>query len=669
MMIAPARVVGIMVRINAKLFFKPTVLNSFMPTIQQLFQPDSRLATTVRGFAPRASQTTMAEAVAVALKKRGQLVVEAETGTGKTYAYLVPTLLSDGKAIISTGTKNLQEQLYHRDLPALKAVLAPKKSVALLKGRGNYLCLHRMNQALIASGQQSKDLQSQLVAVRSWAQRTDDGDVGTINILQEDAEVLPLVTSTAENCLGRDCPDFDECYVVKARKKALDADLVVVNHHLFFADMALKDVGFGELIPAADAVIFDEAHQLPDIASQYFGEAVSSRQLQELAHEMKLLYLATLKDLKQLDKAADKLLTSLRDFRLVFSHDPSRGNWRVFRQQPAVQAAALVVEEHLSFFHEVLKSALGRHSDLDNGYERCGQFLHKWQQLQVTERSGFSFWFETTPRQFTLHQTPLSVADKFGSYLRASNMAWIFTSATLAVNEDFSHFTEQLGLHQPNTLCLPSPFDFQQQALLCLPRYLPQPHERGMSDAIIEIVSQVLDANQHGGTFVLFTSHRMLQLVAQQLAMVTDRPLLVQGSTSKRDLLEQFIAQGNGVLLGTASFWEGVDVRGDALRCVIIDKLPFASPDEPLLQARVEDCQLRGVDAFAQVQLPQAVIALKQGAGRLIRDANDSGVLIVCDQRLVSKPYGGIFLQSLPNMRRSRELSDAIEFLKQRDRP
>ena len=328
-----------------------------------------------------------------------------------------------------------------------------------------------------------------------------------------------------------------------------------------------------------------------------------------------------------------------------------------------------MVEEHLSFFHEVLKSALGRHSDLDNGYERCGQFLHKWQQLQATERSGFSFWFETTPRQFTLHQTPLSVADKFGGYLRASNMAWVFTSATLAVNEDFSHFTEQLGLHQPSTLCLPSPFDFQQQALLCLPRYLPQPHERGMSDAIIEIVSQVLDANQQGGTFVLFTSHRMLQLVAQQLAMVTDRPLLVQGSTSKRDLLEQFIAQGNGVLLGTASFWEGVDVRGDALRCVIIDKLPFASPDEPLLQARVEDCQLRGVDAFAQVQLPQAVIALKQGAGRLIRDANDSGVLIVCDQRLVSKPYGGIFLQSLPNMRRSRELSDAIEFLQQRDRP
>ncbi|WP_127346941.1 ATP-dependent DNA helicase [Pseudidiomarina mangrovi] len=640
-----------------------------MPTIKQLFQPDSRLATTVRGFAPRASQTTMAEAVAKALKQRGQLVVEAETGTGKTYAYLVPTLLSDGKAIISTGTKNLQEQLFHRDLPALKAVLAPNKSVALLKGRGNYLCLHRLNQALIASGQHNKTLQSQLVAVRSWSQRTDDGDVGTINILQEDAEVLPQVTSTAENCLGRDCPDFDDCYVVKARKKALEADLVVVNHHLFFADMALKDVGFGELIPAADAVIFDEAHQLPDIASQYFGEAVSSRQVQELAHEMKLLYLATLKDLKQLDKAADKLLTSLRDFRLVFANDPSRGNWRTFRQQAAVQAAALVVEEHLSFFHEVLKSALGRHNDLDNGYERCGQFLHKWQQLQDTSRTGYSFWFETTPRQFTLHQTPLSVADKFGGYLRASNMAWIFTSATLAVNEDFHHFTDQLGLHQPTTLCLPSPFDFQQQALLCLPRYLPQPHERGMAEAILQIVTQVLDANQQGGTFVLFTSHRMLQMIAQQLALVTERPLLVQGSTSKRDLLEQFITQGNGVLLGTSSFWEGVDVRGDALRCVIIDKLPFASPDDPLLQARVEDCQLRGIDAFAQVQLPQAVIALKQGAGRLIRDASDRGVLIVCDQRLVSKPYGGIFLQSLPNMRRSRDLNDAIEFLQQCDTP
>jgi ATP-dependent DNA helicase DinG len=635
----------------------------FMSKVTSQFQADGVLARTLTGFRARPSQTTMAEAVERALAQKSQLVVEAETGTGKTFAYLVPVLLSGGKAIVSTGTKALQEQLFHRDLPALRDALAPRKMVALLKGRANYLCLHRMNQAVAHSGELSKEQQSQLVEVRKWAQRTDDGDVGALNILQEDAAILPQVTSTVDNCLGRDCPDYDACYLVKARKKAMDADLVVVNHHLFFADMALKDVGFGELVPQADAVIFDEAHQLPDIASQYFGEAVSSRQLQELAHELKVLYLTELKDLRQIDKAADKLLGSLKDWRLVFPTDPMRGNWRDFSKQPAVQLAANVVAEHLEFLREVCKSALGRHQDLDNAYERCVQFLHKWQQLQDVSRTGFSFWFETTVRQVTLHQTPLSVADKFGGYLQRSDMAWVFTSATLAVGEDFSHFTEQLGIEQAESLCLPSPFNFNEQALLCLPRYLPQPHERDMPSALLEVVCEVLEHNETGGTFVLFTSHRMLQMIAKLLVTRTDRPLLVQGSTSKRDLLEQFIAAGNGILLGTSSFWEGVDVRGDALRCVIIDKLPFASPDDPLLQARVEDCRLRGIDPFAQVQLPQAVIALKQGAGRLIRDADDRGVLIVCDQRLVTKPYGGIFLTSLPAMRRTRSLDVALEFL------
>lgn len=376
-----------------------------------------------------------------------------------------------------------------------------------------------------------------------------------------------------------------------------------------------------------------------------------------------MLYLTELKDLKQLDKAADKLLGSLKDWRLAFPHEPMRGNWRNYSKQAAVKLAAHLVAEQLGFLRDVCQTALGRNQDLDNAYERCVQFLHKWDQLQEVDRTGYSFWFETSPRQVTLHQTPLSVADKFGGYLERSDMAWIFTSATLAVGTDFSHFTEQLGLTQAATLCLASPFDFANQALLCLPRYLPQPHERDMGDAILAIVQQVLRHNQSGGTFVLFTSHRMLQLIAKQLELLTQRPLFVQGSTSKRELLQQFIAAGNGVLLGTASFWEGVDVRGDALRCVIIDKLPFASPDDPLLQARVEDCRLRGVDPFAQVQLPQAIIALKQGAGRLIRDADDRGVLIVCDQRLVTKAYGGLFLNSLPSMRRTRDLKVALEFL------
>lgn len=634
-----------------------------MAAVEDVFSPTGLLSKTIQGFHPRQAQVDMATAIELSLKKNTQLVVEAETGTGKTFAYLSPVLLSKKKAIISTGTKNLQEQLFHRDLPALRDALAPEKQVALLKGRANYLCTHRLQQAVSHSGELSKDLQQQLVQVKQWAVRTRSGDVGELNVLQEDAAVLPHVTSTVENCLGRDCPDYDQCHLVKARKSALEADIVVVNHHLFFADMALKDVGFGELIPAAGAVVFDEAHQLPDIASQYFGEAVSSRQLHELAQEIKLLYLTEVKDLRQLDAVGDKLISSLRDWRLAFPTDPQRGNWREWSQHEPVIAAAARVTESLELMQQVLKSALGRHQDLDQAYERCVLFMQKWEQLLSTDRTGFSFWFETTARQITLHQTPLSVADKFGGYVRASEMSWVFTSATLAIGESFNHFTEQLGLQDAQTLRLASPFNFSSQAMLCMPRFLPQPHEREMEAALLDIARQVVDANP-GGTFLLFTSHRMLQRIAQQLEAFTDRLILTQGSTSKRELLDAFVNDGKAVLLGTSSFWEGVDVRGDALRCVVIDKLPFASPDDPLLQARVEDCRLRGVEPFTKVQLPQAVIALKQGAGRLIRDRHDSGVLIVCDNRLVNKGYGKTFLASLPPMQRTRSLEQALEFLK-----
>lgn len=641
-----------------------------MATVADVFAENGILQQTFPGFYPRAAQTEMAAAIAAALVKpaagttaaENQLVVEAETGTGKTFAYLTPVLLSTSKAIISTGTKNLQEQLFHRDLPALRDALAPEKQVALLKGRSNYLCIHRLAQAVAHSGEYNSAVQQQLVNVKQWSNRTSSGDTGELNVLTEDAAVLPLVTSTVDNCLGRDCPSYDECYLVKARKKALDADIVVVNHHLFFADMALKDVGFGELIPAASAVIFDEAHQLPDIASNYFGEAVSTRQLHEMAQEAKLLYLTEVKDLRQLDAVADKLISALRDWRLAFPHDPQRGNWREWSQQAPIQQAAKQVTDALDLLLAVTKSALGRHQDLDQVYERATSFALKWEQLLSTERTGYSFWFETTPRQVTLHQTPLSVADKFGGYVDNSEMSWIFTSATLAIGESFSHFTDQLGLYSARTLRLASPFDFASQALLCMPRFMPQPHEYGVDEQLFELVTEILEVNA-GGTFVLFTSHRMLRKVAERLVNVTDRPVLTQGSTSKRELLANFVAAGNAVLLGTSSFWEGVDVRGDALKCVIIDKLPFASPDDPLLQARVEDCRLRGIDPFAHVQLPQAVIALKQGAGRLIRDRHDSGVLIVCDNRLVTKAYGKTFLASLPAMQRTRSLTTAKEFL------
>lgn len=635
-----------------------------MATVLSVFKPTGELAQAIKNFQPRAAQQQMAEAIAATVKKKGELVVEAETGTGKTFAYLAPVLLGKGKAIVSTGTKNLQEQLFHRDLPTLRKVLAPEKVVALLKGRSNYLCLHRMEQATQQAGQFSKDIQNQLITVKRWATSTRSGDVGELNALAEDASVLPQVTSTQDNCLGRDCPVYEDCHLVKARKEAMEADIVVVNHHLFFADMALKDTGFGELIPSVDTVVFDEAHQIPDIASQYFGETVSSRQLTEMCEELQRLCMTELKDLSQASAMARTLLQSLKDWRLLFPRDPMRGNWRDWRKKPDVAEVAERVQERLTLLTDVMKTAIGRNKDFDNLHERAEQHLTIWRQLMDVDRTGYSFWFETTPRHVSLHQTPLSVAKTFGGYIKRNKMSWVFTSATLAVNSKFDYFTKRLGIDDADTLLLESPFDFAKQAKLCLPRYLPEANDPNRHQMLTEIAEQCVKVNR-GGTFLLFTSHRMLQQMAAILRDRLDRDILVQGESGKTELLETFTKKGNAVLLGTSSFWEGVDVRGEALRCVIIDKLPFASPDDPLLNARVEDARLRGVDAFGTIQLPQAIIALKQGAGRLIRDKDDSGVLIVCDSRLVTRQYGKQFLSSLPAMSRTRNLNEALSFLAQ----
>jgi len=635
-----------------------------MATVLSVFKPTGELAQAITNFQPRAAQQQMAEAIAATVKKKGQLVVEAETGTGKTFAYLAPVLLGKGKAIISTGTKNLQEQLFHRDLPTLRKVLAPEKVVALLKGRSNYLCLHRMEQATQQAGQFSKDIQNQLITVKRWSTTTRSGDMGELNALAEDAAVRPQVTSTQDNCLGRDCPVYEDCHLVKARKEAMEADIVVVNHHLFFADMALKDTGFGELIPSVDTVVFDEAHQIPDIASQYFGETVSSRQLTELCEELQRLCMTELKDLSQASAMARTLLQTLKDWRLLFPRDPMRGNWRDWRKKAEVAEVAERVQERLTLLTDVMKTAIGRNKDFDNLHERAEQHLYIWRQLMDVDRTGYSFWFETTPRHVSLHQTPLSVAKTFGGYIKRNKMSWVFTSATLAVNGQFDYFTKRLGIDEADTLLLESPFDFAKQAKLCLPRYLPEANDPNRHQMLTEIAEQCVKVNR-GGTFLLFTSHRMLQQMATILRERLDREILVQGESGKTELLDTFTKQGNAVLLGTSSFWEGVDVRGEALKCVIIDKLPFASPDDPLLNARVEDARLRGVDAFSTIQLPQAIIALKQGAGRLIRDKDDSGVLIVCDSRLVTRQYGKQFLSSLPAMSRTRDLNEALNFLAQ----
>ncbi|OLF74962.1 ATP-dependent helicase [Pseudoalteromonas haloplanktis] len=631
--------------------------------IKQLFSATGPLALSIDGYTPRQPQIDMAVAVEDALKTRSQLVVEAGTGTGKTFAYLAPALKSKGKTIISTGSKALQEQLYHRDLPVLVRALGAAKKTALLKGRANYLCTYRLTQHVAHVPTDDPDVMHQLAMVAKFASETHSGDLADCIGIEEDAKVLPYVSSTADNCLGKECPDFQECYIRKARLKAGDADVVVINHHLFFADMAVKESGFAELMPNADAYIFDEAHQLSEIASDYFGETMSTKKLVDLINDLRAIYRAEIPDMLQLGKSLNKLETSVADLRLQFGVDGSRGDWREKLSNKLICSALHRVISDLEFVYQVLKLCLERSDKIEHPFERVLAFKGQLERVFDTAQTGFSYWYETTRRYLTINITPLNVSAKFALMMKESGSGFVFTSATLSVDNELSHFNASLGLKPKQSMMVDSPFDYENQALLCLPRYLPQSHEDNMPHAIVKLTLELIKSAK-GRCFVLFTSYRMMHLVAEGLTTQMDYPVYMQGQMSKRIILEKFTRHGNAVLLGTASFWEGVDVRGSTLSCVIIDKLPFAAPDDPLLQAKMQDCQMQGKDPFAHIQLPQAVIALKQGVGRLIRDNKDKGVLVICDNRLVTRQYGQVFLKSLPPMRRTRSLEDANTFLK-----
>ncbi len=635
--------------------------------IEKTFSQKGALGKAIPGFQPRQAQIDMAQAVAKAIAGESQLVVEAGTGTGKTFAYLVPALLSGKKTIISTGSKNLQEQLFHRDLPLMTSALGFHGNVALLKGRSNYLCLDRLSRQMVESHTNDAadpQLLTQLVKVRSWSSETKTGDLGECDSLPEDSMIIPTITSTNDNCLGKECPSYTDCFVSKARRRAMDADVVVVNHHLFLADLAIKETGFGELIPEADVFIFDEAHQLPDIASQYFGQSVSSRQIQDLAKDIEIAYRTEAKDMRQLQKVGEKLVQSAMDLRIVLGDSGYRGNWREAMASPSILREVERVKDSLEFAIDVLKIALGRSQLLDTAFERANLIKGRIDRVCDVSITGYSYWFDTTPRHFSLHITPLSVADKFHEQIEMKQGSWIFTSATLAVNEDFGHFTHRLGLKPSEQFSLPSPFDYESQARLCVPRYLPEPNSPGLADKLVHMLAPVIEQNE-GRCFFLCTSHSMMRELGEKFREILDLPVLLQGETSKQKTLAEFMELGNALLVATGAFWEGIDVRGDTLSCVIIDKLPFTAPDDPLLKARIEDCRLRGGDPFSQVQLPDAVITLKQGVGRLIRDKKDKGALIICDNRLVTRDYGGIFLGSLPPIPRTRDLGVVKSFLAQ----
>lgn len=602
----------------------------------------------------------MAEIVAGALDDNQTLIVEAGTGTGKTFAYLLPALLSGKKVIISTGTRNLQDQLFHKDLPVVRKALGVAAEMALLKGRANYLCLHRLELAE-GGGRLGRGQSVEVSRIRAWAGRTGSGDIAEVTDIPEASGIWPLVTSTADNCLGSECPRFLDCHVMKARRKAQEADVLVINHHLFFADLAIREEGFAELLPGADAFILDEAHQLPEVAGRFFGLSLSSRQLLELARDTLAEQLRDAPDFAILTERAQSLERSVMALRLALGEEPRRAPWHRVAELPAVVCAFSDLSETLTGLSAALKEAAVRGKGLENCLRRSEELERRLCSFTQAEKEDSVYWFETHARSFTLSLTPLEVATVFQEHVRKYHSAWIFTSATLAVGEEFDHFKSRLGLQDARTLRLDSPFDFARNALLYHPSGLPDPSSPGYTRSLIEIVLPVLAASR-GRAFLLFTSYRALREAATGLDGRLNYPLLVQGSLPKAELLNRFRELGNAVLLGTASFWEGVDVRGEALSCVIIDKLPFASPSDPVVQARIEARRRRGGNPFTEYQIPHAVITLKQGVGRLIRDHHDRGVLMLCDPRLLCRPYGRLFLDSLPPMARTRSLARVQRF-------
>jgi len=638
------------------------------------------LAQAIPAFAPRPAQQDLAAAVAEAFEQRDTLIAEAGTGTGKTFAYLVPAILSGLKTIVSTGTRALQDQLYHRDLPRVRDALGRGLKTALLKGRANYLCRYRLEKAKGEPRFASREQVALFSRIVAWAGRTRLGDLAELEALPDDSPLLPVVTSTAENCLGGECPFWGECFVVQARQRAQAADLVVVNHHLLLADLALKQEGFGEILPGAQAFVVDEAHQLPELAAQFFGESLSARPLVELARDA----LAECKDtpgaLATLQEPARALEHAVRALRAAMDALPVRATRQRALAQVEVEDALEALDRVLADLEEALAPLREAAPGFDSAWTRAQEFrarLRRWCSEAPAATAaddddgddggddsaaddGSVLWYELSPRGFRLSRTPLDVAGPLARHRESSHAAWVFTSATLAVEGRFEHYANKLGLVAPRTLLAPSPFEWARQALCYLPPRMPDPSTRDYTRAVLDAVRPVLEASG-GRAFVLFASHRALREAAE-LLRDAPWPLFVQGDAPRGVLLQRFRESGNGVLLGTASFREGVDVAGDALSVVVIDKLPFAAPDDPVFEARLEAIRRAGGHPFRDEQLPQAVIALKQGAGRLIRTERDRGVLVLCDPRLLTKSYGRVFLDSLPPMPRTRAIEEVAAF-------
>ena len=608
----------------------------------------------------------MARAVAAAIAGNSVLVAEAGTGTGKTFASLVPALLSGGKVIISTGTKTLQDQLFGRDIQVVRKALKVPVTVAVLKGRANYVCHYYVERAQNEGRFPTRDDARYLPIIANFAKNSATGDKSDLPAVPENAAIWSYVTSTRENCLGSDCAHYSKCFVMEARKQALAADVVVVNHHLFFADVVLRDEGVSELLPASNTIIFDEAHQLPETASLFFGQTVSTSQLIELARDTRIEAAASAKDFAPLPEATQALDKATRDLRLVFKEDNGRFPFQALARNRAFEPALAVLCEKLDALVAMLETQAERGEGLEKCWQRAQSLAASVRRWRDHDDPEFVRWLELFNHALHLNATPLSIAEVFQAQINDHARSWIFTSATLSVGGDFSHYNAQMGLAEASAQSWESPFDYSTHALLYVPKGMPEPNTPDYTQAVVAAALPAIEASG-GRAFMLFTSLRAMREGYELLKDAFFRrklefPLMMQGEGSRTELLERFRRIGNAVLVGSQSFWEGVDVRGDALSLVVIDKLPFAPPDDPLLAARIERINRDGRNAFVEYQLPQAVITLKQGAGRLIRDESDRGVLMICDPRLFSKGYGKRILRSLPTMKGTRDVEDVIAF-------
>lgn len=645
--------------------------SDWVEDVELAFSSSGALGAANLRFQPRVAQTDMALAVARAIREKRPLVVEAGTGVGKTYAYLVPVLLSGARALISTATKSLQDQLFLRDIPQLSQALQWPVRVALLKGRSSYLCSHRLRHARTALGVGDFRAHQALTRIEVWAQATPSGDFAEIEGLEERSPVMGLVSSTRDNCLGGECPEFKSCHVARARRDALAADIVVVNHHLFFADMAIRESGMAELLPTVDVVVLDEAHQLVSAGLQFLGTHLGTATLGDMARDLKVVAPMHAQGLAPwallaaaLDRSARLLIQACA---ISTHHHATRLRWDELSVRPTFHAAMAEVVGACDAAAEALTAVKAAAPELARLLERVLETKQRANALQGDVPAGKVRWAEQTRHHVRVLESPLDLRAAMQSTWAQEGKAWIFASATLGDDEHLSWFTRPMGLDQVKTCQFPSPFDYPHVARLYIPRHFPEAGSRDHPFAVAAL-AQRLAMPLQGRTFVLTTTLRALEVIASALRQGltsehSSLQVLVQGASPKRQLLQQFLAQPTSILVGSHSFWEGIDVPGDALQCVLIDKLPFPPPNDAIVEARVQALKTQGRDAFGEVFLAETAIALKQGAGRLIRSESDRGLLVVCDSRLLTMRYGARLRRAMPPAPVLLTESDTLAYL------